>query len=94
MTADGLDILASGTAMNVGLPFLRECFAFASLEIDEAFLTAMGLDEDLGLLLPMITSILLGVFSSARVGMRSQGYYQLLWNEAKYISTTRLSNVV
>ena len=58
-TAGGLDVLASGTAINVGLPFFSECFAFASLEFDEAFLTAMGLDEDLGLLFPMITLLLL-----------------------------------
>jgi hypothetical protein len=54
-----LDVLASGTAIDVGLPFFSECFAFASLEFDEAFLTAMGLDEDVGLLFPMITLLLL-----------------------------------
>ena len=49
-------VLVVGTAINIGLPSLSECFEIDFVDLDDAFLTEIGLllDDLLGLLLPMI----------------------------------------
>ena len=48
--------LVVGTAINIGLAFLRECFEIDFVDLDDAFLTEIGLllDDLLGLLLPIL----------------------------------------
>ena len=49
-------VLVVGTAINIGLPSLSECFEIDFVDLDDAFLTEIGLllDDLLGLLLPIL----------------------------------------
>ena len=49
-------VLVVGTAINIGLPSLSERFEIDFVDLDDAFLTEIGLllDDLLGLLLPIL----------------------------------------